>query len=108
MKISAGGGKAIPVQCDHSKDEDIARVFEIINSDEGRLDILVNNAYSAVHTLIENFGKPFWEVPAESMWDEVNNVGLRYTVTRMPKLWWYLKKIVFPLRDSLIILFKKC
>ncbi|GAU88819.1 hypothetical protein RvY_01448 [Ramazzottius varieornatus] len=75
-EINARGGKAVPVQCDHSKDEDIARVFEMIASDEGRLDLLVNNAYSAVNALVTGFGKPFWEIP-ETMWDEVNNVGLR-------------------------------
>jgi len=44
-----GGGKCIPIQCDHSKDEDIQRLFDQIKSEQnGRLDVLVNNAYSAV------------------------------------------------------------
>ena len=47
--MEARGGKCIAIQCDHSKDEDIERVFEKIQSEEnGCLDILVNNAYSGV------------------------------------------------------------
>ena len=47
--MEARGGKCIAIQCDHSKDEDIERVFEQIQSEEnGCLDILVNNAYSGV------------------------------------------------------------
>ncbi|XP_055354863.1 dehydrogenase/reductase SDR family member 1-like [Paramacrobiotus metropolitanus] len=75
-EVTARGGKAIPVACDHSKDEDIEGVFQQIIKEQGRLDILVNNAYSAVNALQDNFGRPFWEIP-ESIWDDVNNVGLR-------------------------------
>ena len=47
--MEARGGKCIAIQCDHSKDEDIERVFEKIQSDEnGCLDIVVNNAYSGI------------------------------------------------------------
>jgi dehydrogenase/reductase SDR family protein 1 len=50
VQITARGqGKCIPVLCDHSKDDDIQRLFEQIQSEQdGQLDILVNNAYSAV------------------------------------------------------------
>lgn len=75
-EIKSRGGNAIPVACDHNKDEDIEKVFQQIVKEQGRLDILVNNAYSAVNALQSNFGKPFWEI-SESIWDEVNSVGLR-------------------------------
>jgi len=75
-EIKSRGGKAIPVTCDHNKDEDIEKVFQQIQKEQGRLDILVNNAYSAVNALQANFGRPFWEI-SESIWDEVNSVGLR-------------------------------
>ena len=75
--VEARGGTCIPVQCDHSKDEEVERLFDKINREqEGRLDVLVNNAYSAVHALSEAAGKKFWELPT-SMWDTVNGVGLR-------------------------------
>ena len=42
--ITAKGGKAIAVQGDVSKEEDIKRLFEETRKAFGRLDILVNNA----------------------------------------------------------------
>ena len=49
LKVESRGGKCIPVQCDHSKDEDVAALFERVKAEQnGQLDILVNNAYAAV------------------------------------------------------------
>lgn len=76
-EIEDRGGKCIPVQCDHSKDSDIEELFKKVSKEQdGRLDLLVNNAYSAVKAIGENMGKPFWEQPI-TLWDTVNNVGLR-------------------------------
>ena len=48
VQVEERGGKCIPVQCDHSKDEEIKNLFEKIkNEQDGQLDVLVNNAYSA-------------------------------------------------------------
>jgi 3-oxoacyl-[acyl-carrier protein] reductase len=44
QRITAKGGKAIAVQGDVSKPQDIARLFAQTKSAYGRLDILVNNA----------------------------------------------------------------
>ena len=42
------------MQCDHSKDADIEKLFERVKREQnGRLDVLVNNAYSAVNVSIE-------------------------------------------------------
>lgn len=43
-KIAGKGGKAIAVQADVSKPDDIARLFAESNAAYGKLDILVNNA----------------------------------------------------------------
>lgn len=76
-EIEARGGKCIPVQCDHSKDEEVEKLFERVKSEQnGQLDVLVNNAYSAVTAIMKNIGVPYWEQPLD-MWDTVNNVGLR-------------------------------
>ena len=76
-EIKARGGDCIPVQCDHSKDEDIERLFEQVKREnDGQLDILVNNAYSAVNAIFSNLEVKFWDQPV-SMWDAVNDVGLR-------------------------------
>ena len=76
-EIEARGGKCIPVVCDHMKDDDVERLFEQVKREnDGQLDILVNNAYSAVNAIFSNMGVKFWETPV-SMWDTVNAVGLR-------------------------------
>lgn len=76
-EIESRGGKCIPVQCDHSKDEDVENLFQRLKSEQsGQLDLLVNNAYSAVTAIMKNIGVPYWEQPM-NMWDTVNNVGLR-------------------------------
>ncbi|GAB1598146.1 dehydrogenase/reductase SDR family member 1-like [Argonauta hians] len=75
--INGRGGRGIPVQVDHTNDDEIARLFAKINSEQnGRLDLLVNNVYSAAASLMEQSGKPFWEQPI-SIWDDCNVVGLR-------------------------------
>ena len=43
-EIEAGGGKAIAVQGDVSKSEDIKHLFAEANKSFGRLDVLINNA----------------------------------------------------------------
>jgi NAD(P)-dependent dehydrogenase (short-subunit alcohol dehydrogenase family) len=42
--IARGGGKAIAVPADVSSEPDVARLFETVDRDLGRLDALVNNA----------------------------------------------------------------
>lgn len=44
-EVIALGGKCIPITCDHKNDDDVKRVLGQIEENEGRLDILVNNAF---------------------------------------------------------------
>lgn len=76
-EVKERGGDCIPVVCDSSKEDEIATLFERIKQEQnGRLDILVNNAYAGVQAIFDNMGKKFWETDP-SIWDEINNVGLR-------------------------------
>lgn len=43
LQCNGFGGKGIPIVCDHGKDADIAAVFERVISEQGKIDILVNN-----------------------------------------------------------------
>ncbi|MBW4565087.1 MAG: SDR family NAD(P)-dependent oxidoreductase [Mojavia pulchra JT2-VF2] len=71
------GGVCIPVQVDHSNDEQVRSLFDRIQDEQnGRLDLLVNNVYSGVQALSDAQGKPFWDFEP-SLWDSCNNVGLR-------------------------------
>ncbi|CAH8508251.1 unnamed protein product [Dicrocoelium dendriticum] len=83
------GGKAIPVAVDHSDDSQVAGLFSRIRREQGgRLDVLVNSAYSASDYLITEAvpESVYWEPstvarsPSEE-WDLVNRVGLRNAYT---------------------------
>ncbi len=74
-EIEALGGKSVAVRCDHRDDTQVRAVFDRIRSEQGRLDILVNNACSA-QDMERHIGKLAWEQPLEA-WDEVHQVGLR-------------------------------
>jgi len=77
QEIRERGGNCIPVVCNHADMDDVERLFEQINREQdGRLDVLVNNAYSAVQTIMDAHNVKFYEKPP-TMWDDVNNVGLR-------------------------------
>ncbi|HEY9763081.1 MAG TPA: SDR family NAD(P)-dependent oxidoreductase [Trichocoleus sp.] len=76
-EVEAAGGTCIPIQVDHSDDEQMRSLFERIQTEQqGQLDLLVNNAYAGVSALKSAFGKPFWESEPD-FWDASNQVGLR-------------------------------
>ncbi|XP_028748060.1 dehydrogenase/reductase SDR family member 1 [Peromyscus leucopus] len=71
------GGRCVPVVCDSSQESEVKSLFEQVDREQhGRLDVLVNNAYAGVQAILDTGNKSFWEVPA-SIWDDINNVGLR-------------------------------
>ncbi|KAK0423057.1 hypothetical protein QR680_007945 [Steinernema hermaphroditum] len=76
QEITKRGGKGIAVFCDHSDPEEVRKLFERIAKEQnGRLDILVNNAYSAVTTVTNGANAKFYEEDP-AVFDAVNNVGL--------------------------------
>ena len=72
-EVTAAGGKGIAVMCDHSDDAQVAALFAQIEREQGRLDVLVNNATYIHHQLIEK--KPFWEKELAAV--NILDVGLR-------------------------------
>lgn len=68
---SPPGGVAVRV--DHADDDAVGELFERVRSEEGRLDLLVNNAAVISDELVSP--KPFWEKPLAL--SDVLNVGLR-------------------------------
>jgi NAD(P)-dependent dehydrogenase (short-subunit alcohol dehydrogenase family) len=94
-EVDRRGGKGVPVQVDHRDDDQIARLFERVESDEGRLDILVNNAFALPEDLTEP--KPFWEKPL-SDWEMVD-VGVRSNFVAAR----HAAKIMVPQRSGMIV-----
>lgn len=59
--VTAAGGKGIAVRVDHGDDAQVKNLIEQVEREQGRLDILVNNAF-ATHDQLTTPGN-FWEKP---------------------------------------------
>tara|TARA_R110001599_G_scaffold26856_2_gene94629 strand:- start:67686 stop:68540 length:855 start_codon:yes stop_codon:yes gene_type:complete len=94
-ECSERGGRGIAVQVDHSSDEEIAGLFARIGEEQGRLDILVNNAIAIPNELTQPGG--FWEKPV-SNWSMLD-IGLRAAFVAS----WHAAQIMVPQRSGLIV-----
>ena len=75
--VTETGGVGIPVYCDHTHDEEVEALYRRIEDEQGKLDILVNNAWGGYEGYNDApFDGPFWEQP---MWrfDKMYTTGLR-------------------------------
>lgn len=74
------GGRGIAVRCDHRNDAEVSAVFERVQEEQGRLDILVNNVWGGYEFYWDDteFWKEtgFWTVPL-SRWDAMFAAGVR-------------------------------
>lgn len=93
--VDERGGKGVAVQVDHADDRQIADLFEQIRRDQGRLDILVNNAMAIPSGLTERCG--FWEKPLAN-W-ETFDTGVRAAYVAA----WHAAQIMVPQRSGLIV-----
>ena len=57
--VTAAGGQGIPVQVDHLEPAQVAALVERIDSEHGRLDLLVNDIWGSEHLF--KFNTPLWE-----------------------------------------------
>ena len=89
------GGTGIAVQVDHARDDQVAALFAQIEREQGRLDILVNNAFSLPDDLTDP--QPFWKKPL-SNWEMVD-VGVRSNFVAA----WHAAKLMVPRRAGLIV-----
>jgi len=71
--VTAAGGKGIAIRVDHGDDAQVKALFEQVERDQGRLDILVNNACALHDQLTAPLN--FWEKPLEIV--DMLDVGLR-------------------------------
>jgi NAD(P)-dependent dehydrogenase (short-subunit alcohol dehydrogenase family) len=94
-EVNARGGRGVAVQMDLADDAQIAAVFEQVARDEGRLDILVNNAMSIPDSMTQRAG--FWEKPLEEEWT-IFDTGLRAAFVAS----WHAARIMAPQGSGLI------
>jgi dehydrogenase/reductase SDR family member 1 len=74
------GSSVVAIPCDHTDDRAVEEVFQRIDRDAGRLDILVNSAWGGYERMVEDgrftWGARFWEQP-RWRWDAMITAGAR-------------------------------
>ena len=93
--VTAAGGEGIAVAVDHADDEQTRALFERVQHEQGKLDILVNNA-AIIRD--EMMGRTrFWEEPIDVI--DILDVGLRsaYVATV------YAAPLMLPQRRGLVV-----
>jgi NAD(P)-dependent dehydrogenase (short-subunit alcohol dehydrogenase family) len=94
-EVSRRGGTGIAVGVDHAKDDQVAALFEQVKREQGRLDLLVNNAFSLPEDLTNPGG--FWEKPLSNL--EMFDVGVRSNFVAA----WHATQIMVPQKSGLIV-----
>ena len=93
--VTDAGGKGIAVKCDHSKPDEVKAFFEQVMADQGRIDILVNNAAAVYDELSMPGG--FWERPLKL--GDMIDVGIRSSFDAS----WYAAQAMVAQNNGLIL-----
>ena len=93
--VTAAGGKGIAVRVDHADDVQVEALFQQVERDQGRIDILVNNA-AAIYDELTAPGH-FWEKPLKL--GDLLDVGLRSSYVAS----WYAAPMMTRERGGLVV-----
>ena len=93
-EVTAAGGQGIAAICDHADDAQVAELFDRISREQGRLDVLFNNAAYIHSQLIDK--KPFWEKDLDAA--KILDVGLRSAYVAS----WHAARIMVPRGSGMI------
>jgi NAD(P)-dependent dehydrogenase (short-subunit alcohol dehydrogenase family) len=74
--VTREGGRGIAVRCDHARDDEVDALFARVQAEQGRLDLLVNNAWGGHESFDGVFEAPFWQHPL-AHWDSMMDRGVR-------------------------------
>lgn len=98
--VTAAGGLGIPVQVDHTVDTEVAALFNRVRQEQGRLDLLVNNAWGGYHDSATNsaFDAVFWEQPLDRF-DRMFTAGVRSHLSAS----WFAVPLMLSRRRGLIV-----
>ncbi len=94
--VTAAGGKGIAVRCDAGDDAQVAALFDQVMREQGRLDILVNNAAAILDELTTPGN--FWEKPLSLA--NIINVGIRSSYVAS----WHAAPIMLAQNKGLIVM----
>ena len=95
QRVTEAGGTGIAVRVDHGDDEQVKALFERIGREQGRLDILVNNAAIIRDEMMGR--TKFWEEPLNVV--DTLNVGLRSSYVATV----YAAPLMLPQRNGLVV-----
>jgi len=93
--VTAAGGKGIAVRVDHARDEEIAALFEQVAREQGKLDILVNNAWPNLDEMTTPGN--FWEKPVNLV--DMLTVGVRGSYVAS----WHAAPLMVKQRRGLVV-----
>lgn len=94
--ITAAGGKGIAVRVDHADDADVAALFAQVEREQGRLDILINNAAAVYDEMTAPLR--FWEKPLKV--GDMIDVGIRSSYVAS----WYAAPLMVKQGSGLIVM----
>lgn len=95
LQCNEVGGTGIGVVCDSSDDDQVEKLFNQVQEEQGHLDILVNNATFMHDELVSQ--KPFWEKGLDAQ--KILDVGLRSSYAAS----WHAAKMMAKRRSGLIV-----
>jgi NAD(P)-dependent dehydrogenase (short-subunit alcohol dehydrogenase family) len=76
-EVTAAGGRGIAVRCDHADQGQVRELFARVEREQGRLDLLVNNAWGGHESFtVASLSAPFWEQPLDH-WESMFDRGVR-------------------------------
>jgi NAD(P)-dependent dehydrogenase (short-subunit alcohol dehydrogenase family) len=79
-EVSAFGGQGIAIRCDHANDDEVKDLFQRIQAEQNRLDVLVNNVWGGYEHFNDGTEfwkeKGFWTMPL-ARWDKMFQSGVR-------------------------------
>lgn len=80
QEVSELGGKGIAIRCNHVQDDEVKEVFQRIQVEQNRFDILVNNVWGGYEHFYDGTEfwneKGFWTMPL-ARWDKMFQAGVR-------------------------------
>ena len=91
------------IPCDHTDDRAVGRMFERIATEQGRLHILVNNAWGGYEQMVDAAGHftwalPFWNQP-RTRWTKMVDAGVRAAFVASQ----HAAELMVPERHGLIV-----
>lgn len=78
-KVNVAGGIGIAVRVDHTQEDQVQALFERIKTEQGKLDVLVNDVWGGERWV--EWGKKFWELDITQGWRLLERSVLSHLLT---------------------------